>query len=67
MLSECDGKIRSIAIQYVSGSKFAVPIYRQFLSVLPADVKVHVLCPDEKSLDELKLELGETFLGFSRL
>jgi hypothetical protein len=61
MISECDGAIRSIAIQYVSGAYFAVPIYRQFLSVLPTDVHVHVLCPDQKSLRELQAELGETF------
>jgi hypothetical protein len=54
MLSECDGRIRSIAIQYVHGSAFAVPVYRQFLRELPRDVKVYAICPDQISFDELK-------------
>jgi hypothetical protein len=58
MVSECDGQIRSVAIQYVSGAGFAIPIYRQFLAALPTDVRMHVLCPDQKSLDELRAALG---------
>jgi Porphyromonas-type peptidyl-arginine deiminase len=58
MLSECDGRIRSVAIQYVRGSAFAVPVYRQFLGVLPRDVKVYALCPDQNSVDDLKSAMG---------
>jgi hypothetical protein len=58
MLSECDGRIRSVAIQYVHDAGFAVPIYRQFLSLLPHDVKVYAICPDQISFDELKSALG---------
>ena len=58
MLSECDGRIRSVAIQYVRGSTFAVPVYRQFLGVLPRDVKVYAICPDQISFDELKSAVG---------
>jgi hypothetical protein len=58
MLSECDGRIRSVAIQYVRGSSFTVPVYRQFLSDLPRDVKVYAICPDQISFDELKSAMG---------
>jgi hypothetical protein len=58
MLSECDGRIRSVAIQYVHGSAFAVPVYRQFLGDLPRDVKVYAICPDQISFDELKSAMG---------
>jgi hypothetical protein len=58
MLSECDGRIRSVAIQYVQGSAFAVPVYRQFLGVLPSDVKIYAICPDRVSFDELKSAMG---------
>ena len=58
MISECDGRIRSIAIQYVRGSRFAVPVYQQFLGALPSDVTVYVLCPDRESFDELSMQLG---------
>jgi len=58
MLSECDGRIRSIAIQYVRGADFAVPVYRQFLGELPADVIVYAVCPDRESFEELQSRLG---------
>lgn len=58
MLSECDGRIRSVAIQYVEHSQFAIPIYRQFLRALPGDVKIYALCPDRVSFDELKSGVG---------
>lgn len=58
MLSECDGRIGSIVIQYVRGADFASPIYRELLPVLPADVRVYAVCPDQNSFDELKREVG---------
>jgi hypothetical protein len=58
ILSECDGRIRSIAIQYVSGADFAAPVYRQFLGELPADVTVYAVCPDRQSFEELHSRLG---------
>lgn len=58
MMSECDGAITAVAIQYVCGADFAVPIYRQFLRQSPADVKVYVACPDQKAFDELQHSLG---------
>ncbi|MGD0387859.1 MAG: hypothetical protein ABSC42_02795 [Tepidisphaeraceae bacterium] len=58
ILSECDGRIRSIAIQYVRGADFALPVYRQFLGQLPADVTVYAVCPDRQSFEELQSRLG---------
>jgi hypothetical protein len=58
IISECDGRIRSIAIQYVRGADFAAPVYRQFLGELPADVTVYAVCPDRQSFDELQSRLG---------
>ena len=59
MISECDGRIRSVAIQYIHNSTFAVPVYQQFLAALPRDVKVYAICPDQLSFDELKSAVGE--------
>jgi hypothetical protein len=58
ILSECDGRIRSIAIQYVPGADFAAPVYRQFLGELPADVTVYAVCPNRQSFEELESRLG---------
>ena len=58
ILSECDGQIRAIVIQYVAGADFAAGIYRQFISKLPGDVKIYVVCPTQSDLDELKSSLG---------
>ncbi|HUB24864.1 MAG TPA: agmatine deiminase family protein [Tepidisphaeraceae bacterium] len=58
IISECDGRIAAVAIQYSSGSLFAAGIFRQFLVSLPSDVRVYALLPDEPSLDELKGQLG---------
>jgi hypothetical protein len=58
MMSECDGRIRSIAIQYVHDARFVAPIYRQFLNALPGDVAVYAVCPDQASFDELASQLG---------
>jgi hypothetical protein len=58
MISECDGRIGSIVIQYVRGADFATPIYRQLLLALPADVHVYAVCPDQNSFDELKRGVG---------
>ncbi|MGD0462293.1 MAG: hypothetical protein ABSB74_07370 [Tepidisphaeraceae bacterium] len=58
MISECDGRIRSIVIQYVRGADFATPIYRQLLLALPADVHVYAVCPDQNSFNELRGAVG---------
>src|SRR5436190_4934849 len=52
MLSECDGTLREIVIQYVAGADAVVPVYREFLRQLPTDVVLRVMCPDRAAFDE---------------
>ena len=59
ILSDCDGPIRELVIQYVpSGAAVVSPVYKQFLAYLPADVKVHVVCPDQAAFDDLRGRVG---------
>ena len=58
ILSDCDGQIRTIAINYVAGADFAADVYRSFLPQLPADIRVLVLCPDEAAFAELRTRVG---------
>lgn len=58
ILSECDGQIRSIVVQYTRGAHFAAVIYRQFLAALPADVRVYAVVADQAALRELTADLG---------
>ncbi len=58
ILSDCDGHIRTIAINYVAGADFASDVYRSFLPQLPADIRVLVLCPDEHAFAELRSRVG---------
>ena len=57
MISECDGSIREIVIQYVRGANDISTVYREFLPMLDARVIVDVVCPDRESFDELKQQL----------
>lgn len=59
MLSECDGAIARLVIQYVSGDTIARPVYQSFLPQLPSDVTVHVVCPDSESFEELATSVGK--------
>src|SRR3954466_691602 len=54
MMSECDGSLREIVIQYTSGAQNVLPVYRDFLPLLAPDVIVDVVVPDEPSFDELR-------------
>lgn len=58
MLSEYEGSLRGIVIHYAPGSDFVLPVYRQFLQQLPADVRVYVLCPDADAYAQVRKELG---------
>ncbi|MGA2497327.1 MAG: hypothetical protein ABSH20_06280 [Tepidisphaeraceae bacterium] len=58
ILSDCDGQIRTIAINYVAGADFAADVYHSFLPQLPADVRVLVICPDENVFAELRTRVG---------
>jgi hypothetical protein len=61
MLSDCDGPIRELVIQYVADSDPVVgPVYRDFLPQLPSDVTVHVLCPAQADFDALAATVGPT-------
>src|SRR5256885_14661502 len=57
MMSECDGALREIVIQYISGAQNVVPVYRDFLPLLARDVIVDVLVPDTAAFNELRSEL----------
>src|SRR5689334_1159407 len=54
ILSECDGAIHSVAIQYVSGADCALPVYAAFLRQLTGDVKVFGICPEQADFRELQ-------------
>ena len=58
VLSDCDGRLKAVVIQYVSGAEFAASVYRDFLRQLPGDVMVHVMCPDRPAWEELRARVG---------
>jgi len=55
VLSDCDGAIEELVIQYESASAAIVlPVYREFLRAIPRSVTVHVMCPDRAAFEELQ-------------
>ena len=61
VLSECDGALRQLVIQYEGGARdISLPVFAQFLPQLPADVTVHVVCPDDDAWRELSDAVGPT-------
>lgn len=59
-LSDVDGRIREVVIQYVAGAAPRVGrAYRDFLGALPEDVIVHVVTPDRAAFEELRDTVGE--------
>jgi hypothetical protein len=62
LLSECDGSLRRLVIQYAGADDDEVvgPTYQAFLSQLPAGVDVHVVCPDEAAFEALTHRVGPT-------
>jgi hypothetical protein len=59
ILSECDGHLRELVIQYERSAKEIVTTtYREFLGALDADVTVRVVCPDQAAYDELNTAVG---------
>ncbi len=59
MLSECDGTIEEVVIQYVPEAAGIVEtVYREFLRQLPSKVTVHVVCPDKRAFDDLSARVG---------
>jgi N-dimethylarginine dimethylaminohydrolase len=59
ILSECDGRLRQVVIQYVAGADFTLGTYRDFLAALPDDVEVVLVCPDTDTRDELCRGTGQ--------
>lgn len=59
LLSDCDGAIEELVIQYVPE---AAPIvdtaYREFLRQVPGEVTVHVVCPGKDAFDDLVARVG---------
>jgi hypothetical protein len=61
LLSECDGALRRLVIQYAEGADDAVlPTYRSLLRQLPAGVEVCVVSPSEGEFDALLRGVGPT-------
>jgi hypothetical protein len=61
IVSECDGALGEIVIHYVGeAAEATLPTYRAFLGKLPAEVTVHVACPDEQSYKDLLAGIGAT-------
>jgi hypothetical protein len=59
LLSDCDGALRELVIQYVPAAGPSVEgTHRSFLSQLPTDVKVHVVCPGRAAFDDLRRRVG---------
>jgi uncharacterized DUF497 family protein len=61
LLSECDGRLRQVVIHYTTdAADVVIPTYRGFLRQLPADVTVHVVCPDKHAYEDLVARVGST-------
>lgn len=59
VLSDCDGQIRELVIQYVAGSaEISAPAYRSFLPLLPDGITVRVLCSAQSDFDDLARRVG---------
>ena len=59
ILSDCDGAIGELVIQYtIPSADIIAPVYREFLGQLPADVTVHVVCPDAEAMADLESRIG---------
>ena len=59
VLSDCDGSLDQLVIHYVpEAAKIVTDAYRDFLSALPAEVTVHVVCPDAAAFDQLRRAVG---------
>ena len=59
ILSECDGTLLELVIQYEPSARDMVtPVYRGFLRALDAGVIVHVVCPNRAAFTELESSVG---------
>jgi hypothetical protein len=61
LISECDGSLRRLVVQYAAGADDAVmPTYRSFFRQLPAGVEVCVVSPTEDEFRALLSGVGPT-------
>ncbi len=59
ILSEHDGHIRELVIQYIPEARdIVLPVYRDFLKWQDPDVTVDVVAPDRAAFDELAAAVG---------
>ena len=59
VLSDCDGAIEQIVIQYVGeAAGIVATVYREFLGQLAEDVTVLVVCPGEDDFDDFRARVG---------
>jgi hypothetical protein len=59
ILSECDGHLRELVLQYEPAAKEIVaPVYRDFLRALDRDVSVHLVCLDRAAFDDFAVVVG---------
>lgn len=59
ILSECDGHLRELVLQYVPAAKpIVAPVYRDFLRALDGDVSVHLVCPDRAAFEDFVAAVG---------
>ncbi|MCX6922877.1 MAG: hypothetical protein NT154_06655 [Verrucomicrobia bacterium] len=59
ILSECDGHLRELVLQYEAAAKAIVaPVYRDFLRALGSDVSVHLVCPDRATFEDFVAAMG---------
>ena len=59
MMGDFGGPIRAMVMQYVRGSDFVWPVYRQFLHHQPAEVTVYMVCLEAADFDEIRREVGQ--------
>jgi len=60
LVSDCDGPLEELVIHYLpAAAEVQLPAYRDFIGGLPAEVRIHVVCPDAAAFDDLHRRLGE--------
>ncbi len=61
ILSECDGHLRELVIQYEpSATGIVATAYHDFLGALETDVVVHAVCPNRAAFADLVSRVGQT-------
>ena len=59
ILSECDGHLRELVLQYEPAAKpIVAPVYRDFLRALDPDVSVLLVCPNRPAFEDFAAAVG---------